>query len=61
MRTTVFDLTAPVWVDDPELDLAHHIRWDALPDPCDEPTLCELIATIMEERLDRDHRCGGAR
>ncbi|WP_194827874.1 wax ester/triacylglycerol synthase family O-acyltransferase [Nocardia sp. XZ_19_231] len=55
VRTTVFDLAAPRWVDDPEFDLAHHIRWDALPDPCDEPTLCELIATIMEERLDRDH------
>lgn len=37
------------------LDLAHHIRWTALPAPGDESTLHELIATELEQRLDRDH------
>ncbi|MEU7767737.1 wax ester/triacylglycerol synthase family O-acyltransferase [Nocardia sp. NPDC049190] len=55
VRTTLWDLTAPVWVNDPNFDLAHHLRWMALPEPGDEPTLCELIAEVMEERLDRDH------
>ncbi|MFQ6328617.1 wax ester/triacylglycerol synthase family O-acyltransferase [Nocardia sp. CWNU-33] len=55
VRRARWDLTAPVWVDDPHFDLAHHLRWTALPDPGDEATLHELIATEMEERLDRDH------
>ncbi|MFI5719518.1 wax ester/triacylglycerol synthase family O-acyltransferase [Nocardia sp. NPDC051750] len=49
------DVTAPQWEDDPAFDLAHHIRWTALPRPGDEKTLWELVATEIEERLDRDH------
>ncbi|WP_255284007.1 wax ester/triacylglycerol synthase family O-acyltransferase [Nocardia ignorata] len=49
------DLTAPVWQHDPDFDLAHHIRWTALPTPRDESRLQELIATELEQRLDRDH------
>ncbi|WP_406276985.1 wax ester/triacylglycerol synthase family O-acyltransferase [Nocardia sp. NBC_00881] len=55
VRTTPWDLSAPVWVDDPNFDLAHHLRWMALPEPGDQTALCELIAEVMEERLDRDH------
>ncbi|WP_024805043.1 wax ester/triacylglycerol synthase family O-acyltransferase [Nocardia sp. BMG51109] len=55
VRRAPLDLTAPVWEDDPNFDLAHHIRWTALPDPGDETTLRELIATELTERLDRDH------
>ncbi|MFX0577791.1 wax ester/triacylglycerol synthase family O-acyltransferase [Nocardia nepalensis] len=55
VRRAPLDLTAPVWEDDPNFDLAHHIRWTALPEPGDESALRELIATELEERLDRDH------
>ncbi|MEV6426379.1 wax ester/triacylglycerol synthase family O-acyltransferase [Nocardia sp. NPDC051463] len=55
VRRRPWDLAAPVWVDDREFDLAHHIRWMALPEPGDDAALFELVATVMEERLDRDH------
>ncbi|MGW4772522.1 wax ester/triacylglycerol synthase family O-acyltransferase [Nocardia sp. NPDC004278] len=55
VRRATLDLTAPVWEDDPNFDLAHHLRWTALPVPGDEAALRELIATELEERLDRDH------
>ncbi|MET8871452.1 wax ester/triacylglycerol synthase family O-acyltransferase [Nocardia sp. NPDC004604] len=55
VRRATLDLTAPVWEDDPNFDLAHHLRWTALPAPGDEAALRELIATELEERLDRDH------
>ncbi|MEV5834881.1 wax ester/triacylglycerol synthase family O-acyltransferase [Nocardia sp. NPDC052112] len=55
VRRAPLDLTAPIWDDDPNFDLAHHIRWTALPEPGDESALRELIATELEERLDRDH------
>ncbi|WP_433722205.1 wax ester/triacylglycerol synthase family O-acyltransferase [Nocardia sp. CA-129566] len=55
VRRATLDLTAPVWEDDPNFDLAHHLRWTALPEPGDEAALRELVATEFEERLDRDH------
>ncbi|MFG1798051.1 wax ester/triacylglycerol synthase family O-acyltransferase [Nocardia sp. NPDC049149] len=55
VRRTPWDLAAPAWVPDLNFDLAHHLRWMALPDPMDEDALCELVAEVMEERLDRDH------
>jgi WS/DGAT/MGAT family acyltransferase len=55
VRRAPLDLTAPVWEDDPNFDLAHHIRWTALPEPGDEPALLELVATELAHRLDRDH------
>ncbi|MFJ2666380.1 wax ester/triacylglycerol synthase family O-acyltransferase [Nocardia fluminea] len=55
VRRSPLDVTAPVWEQDPDFALAHHIRWTALPGEGDESTLCELIATELAERLDRDH------
>jgi diacylglycerol O-acyltransferase / wax synthase len=55
VRRSPLDVTAPVWEQDPDFALAHHIRWTALPGVGDEPTLGELIATELAERLDRDH------
>ncbi|WP_280406102.1 wax ester/triacylglycerol synthase family O-acyltransferase [Nocardia brasiliensis] len=55
VRRAPLDIAAPVWVPDSNFDLAHHIRWMALPEPADEAALCELVAEVMEERLDRDH------
>ncbi|MFE9325008.1 wax ester/triacylglycerol synthase family O-acyltransferase [Nocardia sp. NPDC052278] len=55
VRRAPLDLVAPVWEDDPNFEVARHIRWAALPEPGDEQTLFELIATELAERLDRDH------
>ncbi len=55
VRRTPWDLTTPQWVDDPNFDLAHHIRWMAVPEPRDDAALFEVVAATMEERLDRDH------
>lgn len=50
-----FDLGPPVWVDDDRFDARRHFHRVAVPAPGDENALCELIALLMEERLDRDH------
>ncbi|WP_330178593.1 wax ester/triacylglycerol synthase family O-acyltransferase [Nocardia sp. NBC_01503] len=55
VRRAPLDLRAPVWEEDPNFDLGHHIRWTALPEPGDEAALRELVATELTERLDRDH------
>jgi diacylglycerol O-acyltransferase / wax synthase len=48
------DLGAPYWVDDPNLDMAHHVRRAALPRPGDDAALFRWVAEVMERRLDRD-------
>jgi diacylglycerol O-acyltransferase len=45
-------LAAPVWVDDPDFDLAYHVRRSALPRPGNADQLRELTARIMSRRLD---------
>jgi diacylglycerol O-acyltransferase len=54
LRRHPFDLGAPEWVDDPNIDLAHHVHRVALPQPGDEPALYRTVADVMERRLDRD-------
>ncbi|MGE0782539.1 wax ester/triacylglycerol synthase family O-acyltransferase [Mycolicibacterium sp.] len=54
VRRQPFDLSAPEWVEDPHLDLAHHIHRAALPHPGDDETLFRFAAEAMEPRLDRD-------
>ena len=49
-----FDLAAPVWADDPDLDLAYHLRRTAVPAPGDDAALHRLVSRIMAQRLDRD-------
>ncbi|WP_330180547.1 wax ester/triacylglycerol synthase family O-acyltransferase [Nocardia sp. NBC_01503] len=49
------DLSTPNWEEDANFDLAHHIRWIALPEPADDAALFDFIATDLAERLDRDH------
>ncbi|MFD8496078.1 wax ester/triacylglycerol synthase family O-acyltransferase [Amycolatopsis sp. NPDC059657] len=53
IRTIPFDLGPPVWVDDADFDVAHHFQRVAVPSPGDEAALCELVALLMSERLDR--------
>ncbi|ULE33421.1 WS/DGAT/MGAT family O-acyltransferase [Mycobacterium sp. IDR2000157661] len=54
LRTHLFDLQPPEWVEVDDLDVAHHIHRAALPHPGDEQALYRFIADVMERRLDRD-------
>ena len=54
LRTHPLDLGSPEWVDDPHFDISRHLHRVALPDPGGDAELFQLIATIMERRLDRE-------
>lgn len=54
IHTHVLDLGPPEWVDDPHLDLSHHIHRAALPYPGDDAALYSFAADVMSRRLDRD-------
>ena len=54
LRRYPLDLGAPEWVDDPNVDLAHHVHRVALPHPGDDSALFRMVADVMERRLDRD-------
>ncbi len=43
----------PVWVDDPDFDLAYHVRRSALPRPGSLDQLRDLVARIISRPLDR--------
>lgn len=46
-------LANPVWTDDPDFDLAYHVRRSALPRPGNMDQLRELVARIVSRPLDR--------
>ena len=46
-------LDQPFWADDPDFDLAYHLREVALPAPGDDTLLAEQVARIHERPLDR--------
>lgn len=46
-------LAQPVWVDDPEFDLAYHLRRLALPKPGGMTELLDVVARIHARPLDR--------
>jgi diacylglycerol O-acyltransferase len=54
IRQVPLDLGRPLWVDDPDFDLAHHVRRTALPAPGDDQALSRLVGRVMSQRLDRD-------
>jgi WS/DGAT/MGAT family acyltransferase len=54
LRTQLFDIGAPQWVDDPGFDLGRHVRRVALPRPGDDAELYRVVADVLERRLDRD-------
>src|SRR6516165_2091241 len=54
LRTHPLDLGPPQWVDDPHFDISRHLHRLALPDPGGDAELFEMIATVMERRLDRE-------
>ncbi|OBH19086.1 wax ester/triacylglycerol synthase family O-acyltransferase [Mycobacterium sp. E3247] len=54
LRTHPLDLRPPEWVDDPRFDLGRHLHRVALPNPGGDAELFDMIATLMEHRLDRE-------
>jgi len=46
-------LGPPVWVDDPDFDLAYHVRRAALPAPGSDEQLRELVGRLQSRQLDR--------
>ncbi len=53
LRFVPFSQGRPVWVDDPHLNLAYHVRHTSLPSPGSEEQLRRLAARIFSQRLDR--------
>ena len=54
LRTFPLDLRPPEWVEDRHFDVSRHLHHVALPDPGGDAELFELIASLMEHRLDRE-------
>lgn len=54
VRRVPLDLGTPVWVDDPDFDLRHHLVRVALPAPGGDTELAALMGRVMATRLDRD-------
>ncbi|CRL51633.1 WS/DGAT/MGAT family O-acyltransferase [Pseudomonas sp. URMO17WK12:I11] len=48
-----FDLSNPVWVDDEDIDLDHHVRHFTLPKPGSNRQLQQAIARLHSSLLDR--------
>src|SRR5215203_1375380 len=46
-------LANPVWVDDPDFDIAFHVRRSGLPRPGSEAQLLDLVSRLMSRPLDR--------
>src|SRR5437763_1214846 len=53
VRFVPFGQGRPVWVDDPHLNLAYHVRHTSLPEPGSEKQLRVLAARIFSQQLDR--------
>jgi WS/DGAT/MGAT family acyltransferase len=54
LHDTVFNLDHPVWVDDDEFDIEHHVRRATIPAPGGREQLSEVCGDIAAQRLDRD-------
>jgi WS/DGAT/MGAT family acyltransferase len=54
LRSQPFDVGPPKWVNDPDFDLARHVRRIAVPRPGDDAELFRVIARVLERRIDRD-------
>jgi diacylglycerol O-acyltransferase len=53
LATPPLETGRPLWVDDPNFNLAYHVRHTALPPPGEEDALLNLCARIFSQRLDR--------
>ncbi|OSC24419.1 wax ester/triacylglycerol synthase family O-acyltransferase [Mycobacterium vulneris] len=54
LRTHSLDLRPPEWVADPSFEISRHVHRLALPHPGGDPELFEMVAALMERRLDRE-------
>jgi diacylglycerol O-acyltransferase len=54
LRTQPFNVGAPKWVEDPGFDVARHVRRVALPRPGGDTELFQVVADVLERRLERD-------
>ena len=52
VRRVPGNLARPVWVDDPDFDVAYHVRRSALPRPGSDAQLTELVSRLMSRPLD---------
>jgi diacylglycerol O-acyltransferase / wax synthase len=46
-------LANPVWVDDPDFDIAYHVRRSGLPRPGTEAQLLDLVSRLSSRPLNR--------
>ena len=53
VRFVPFELSRPVWVDDPHFNICYHVRQTALPAPGGQEQLRNLVGRIMSQQLDR--------
>lgn len=44
----------PLWVEDPDFDIDHHLRWMTLGGAADERALLDLVATLSRQPFDRE-------
>jgi diacylglycerol O-acyltransferase len=52
VRFRLLNLRHPVWVDDPDFDLSHHVRRATLPAPGEDAALREYAARVFARPLD---------
>ena len=52
LADSVLNLDTPVWIDDPDFDLDHHLHHVELPKPGGRRELSELVGCVMAERTD---------
>ncbi|MHA7650409.1 wax ester/triacylglycerol synthase family O-acyltransferase [Mycobacterium sp. ML4] len=54
LKTHPLDIGPPEWVDDPHFDVSRHLHRLAVPHPGGDAELFEIVADVMERRLDRE-------
>src|SRR5437763_13652165 len=55
LHNPLWNLSHPVWVEDDDFDLDHHVHRIGVPAPGDRAELAELCAHIAGQQLDRAH------
>src|SRR5439155_14517519 len=50
-----YGMGRPIWVDDPQFDIARHVKLTTLPPPGTRRQLIALAERLNEQLLDRDH------
>lgn len=46
-------LNHPMWIEDPEFNIDHHLKRVACPAPGDQKALCEFMSSVYADQLDR--------